>query len=279
MDTDNQWITRGLGVAIAAFLLVGFQAQAGRKVTVQLVARPTQAAAVTGWSAHLDTAAQNAIAASGKPLVTGQTRATWIGINFSKHHIVPQTYLQVIAGLSINADAGTPELRTRLVTAIRGIAAGAAGGPPAAWNLGPVVWAPINLFEGPTGSYRSDDPKEGSENVKPKSFDNTRWTRLQAIKTALTGLGSINGEVFETNTDKLNQMQRGGKTGFQLLVEAVEGLAALAEAAPVPVQPFVETDWVDAQNKQINLSNLIGFRNSEVQVSLLDAKRNAYHLR
>lgn len=277
MDTNKQWITRGLGMAVAAFLLVGSQAWAGSKVTVRLVARPAQAAAVNGWSGYLDTAAQNAL--NGKQLAPGQTRANWIGINFSKHHIVPQTHLQVIAGLAIHADAGTPELRTRLVTAIRAISAGAAGGPPAAWNLGPVVWAPINLFEGPTGSYRSDDPKDGGERTKPKSFDSTRWTRLQAVNTAITGLGSINGDVFETNTDSLNKMKPGGKTGFQLLVEAVEGLAALVEAGAVSVHPFAETDWVDAQSKAINLSNLIAYNNSLVQVSILDAKRNAYRLK
>jgi hypothetical protein len=253
-----------------SLLLAANTAFAG-KVTVPIGARPAQPAAVDGWSGEVTAAAHTAL--TGKTMAAGDTEAQWIGINFSKHHILPQTYLQVVAGLSVEAQAGNADLRTRLVAAICRLAAGNAGGPPAAWSLGPVAWSPVNLFEGPTGFYRSDDPGEGGETSKPKSFDATRWQKLQTLKGAVDNLGAIAGAQFETSTDKLNKQQTGGKTGFQKLVEAFE---ALDNAV---VRPFTNTDWVSGAGGPFNVADLIVFRDSKVAVAISPSKKNGYKLK
>lgn len=256
-------------------VLTASAVQAG-KVTVKIVSRPAQAAAVAGWSQQLTVDATAAL--TGKPLAPGVTVPIWIGVNFAKHHIIPQTYLQAAAGLALLSDAGTQALRDRLVTSIRAISAGPAGGPPLAWNLGPVVWAPINLFEGPDGFYREDDPGEGGETKKPKSFDQARWALLQTALTSLTTGGKMAPSVYTTSTDYLNKMQKGGKTGFTMIVEAFEGLATYQRGQP-GVSPFARTDWIDRSNQTINLDNLIVYVNSQVVARLAQARKQAYHLR
>lgn len=273
--TSPSLTRRALAVGLA-LCLVASPALAA-KITIPIVARPAQPAAVAGWSGNLTTLAQNATNVPPNPLPGAQVPA-WIGINFSKHHIIAQTNLQVVAALAINAQAGNQGMRDRLVAAIRTISAGAAGGPPAAWNLGPVVWAQVNLFEGPTGFYRSDDPGEGNETTRPRSFDQTRWTRLQ---TAMQAIGNVrtggSSSSFETSTDALNQQQTGGKTGFQKIVEAFEALAAFP--AHGTVSPFAAPDWVDNGNNAIQLSSLVVYNQSQIQIALAQAKKNAYRVK
>lgn len=260
-------------IIISAFSLTA--AQAG-KVTIKIVPRPAQAAAVAGWSPQLTVDVAAALA--GKALAPGVTNATWTGRNFAKHHIIPQTYLQAVAGLALLSDVGNPNLRDRLVTAIRAISAGVAGGPPAPWNLGPVVWAPINLFEGPDGYYRDDDPGEGGEKKRPRSFPLARWNLLQTALTSLNDGGKMTAQAYTSTTGHLNKMQKGGKTRFAMIVEAFEGLASYQGGQP-GVSPFDRTDWVDTSNNHIVVADLIVYLNSEVVARLARAKKNAYHLR
>lgn len=263
-----------ISAAVMSTLAVTF-AQA-EKVTVKVLPRPVQAAAVAGWSPQLtkDVAA----ALKGKALAAGVTKATWTGRNFAKHHIIPQTYLQAAAGLALLNTVGDQSLRDRLVAALRTIAAGAAGGPPAAWNLGPVVWAPINLFEGPDGYYRSDDPGEGGEKKRPRSFDQTRWKLLQAALTALENAGRMTAQAYTSSTDNLNKMQKGGKTRFAMIVEAFEALASF-QAGKAGVSPFARADWVDGSGKALVVADLIAYMNSEVVAKLSSARKQAYQLR
>lgn len=263
-------------VLIALILLMSAAAAHAGKITIQIVARPAQAAAVAGWSAQLEADAGTALA--GEEMAPGVTVPIWIGVNFAKHHIIPQTYLQAVAGLAITSTAGNQGQRDRLVTAIRTISAGPAGGPPGQWNLGPVVWAPINLFEGPDGFYRSDDPGEGGETKKPKSFDELRWSLLQNALKSLTNGGIMAPKSYTTSTDYLNKMQKGGKTGFEIIVEAFEALAAYRGGQP-DVSPFSITDWVGQGNRPINLKDLIVYVNSLVVARLSQKMKNAYHLR
>ncbi|WP_299860400.1 hypothetical protein [uncultured Hoeflea sp.] len=263
-------------VLVALILLMSAAAAHAGKITIQIVARPAQAAAVAGWSAQLEADAGAALA--GKEMAPGVTVPIWIGVNFAKHHIIPQTYLQAVAGLAITSTAGNQGQRDRLVTAIRTISAGPAGGPPGQWNLGPVVWAPINLFEGPDGFYRSDDPGEGGETKKPKTFDQLRWSLLQDALKSLTNGGIMAPKSYTTTTDYLNKMQKGGKTGFEIIVEAFEALAAY-RGGQAGVSPFSTTDWVGQGNRPIDLEDLIVYVNNLVVARLSQKMKNAYHLR
>jgi hypothetical protein len=270
-------------LTLACLLLVASATTllANTKVSIPIAPRPAQAAAVAGWSANLTgLVAPPGGVLGGKVLAAGVTSASWIGINFAKHHIVPQTYLQVVAGLAINTSAGTDALRSRLTTAIKAIAAGAAGGPPNAWNLGPVVWAPVNLFEGPTGFLRSDDPGDGPEPNKPKSFDASRWKLLLTATAAVDGVKEkLSDTSFDTSTDSLNKQQSGGKTGFQKIVEAFEALATYVKTNNPTVSPFAAADWVNNAGTAINLADLIGYSNSQVVAVLVNAKKGAYQLK
>ncbi|MEM5473938.1 hypothetical protein WNZ14_19605 [Hoeflea sp. AS60] len=276
--TSLQFLYRLLLPMISAAVISALAVTAAQaeKVTVKIVPRPAQAAAVTGWSPQLNT--DVAAALTGKALAAGVTNATWTGRNFAKHHIIPQTYLQAAAGLALLNTVGDQSLRDRLVAAIRTISAGAAGGPPAAWNLGPVVWAPINLFEGPDGFYRSDDPGEGGEKTRPRSFDQTRWTLLQTALKSLENAGKMTAQAYTSSTDYLNKMQKGGKTGFGIIVEAFEGLANF-QGGQAGVSAFARTDWVDNSSNTFVVADLIVYLNSQVVAQLSGAKKNAYHLR
>ncbi len=263
-------------ISAAVMSALAVTAAQAEKVTVKIVPRPAQAAAVAGWSPQLTTDVTAAL--TGKALAAGVTNATWTGRNFAKHHIIPQTFLQAAAGLALLNTVGDQSLRDRLVAAIQTIAAGAAGGPPAAWNLGPVVWAPINLFEGPDGYYRSDDPGEGGEKTRPRSFDQTRWKLLQTALTALENAGSMTAQAYTSSTDNLNKMQKGGKTGFGMIVEAFEALANFQAGQP-GVSALARTDWVDNSGNGFVVADLIVYMNSEVVAQLSGARKQAYHLR
>ena len=46
-------------------------------------------------------------------------------------------------------------------------------------------WVGFNLFAGPSGNLRTDDPRDGREVVKPHSFGQTQWDSLSAVKAAI----------------------------------------------------------------------------------------------
>ena len=136
-----------------------------------------------------------------------------------------------------------------------------------------MVWAPVNLFEGLVGYYRSDDPHDAAEPNKPKSMDNARWTALQNVNAALLAVGQLSsdGTRFVLNAKKLN-----AQGGLHTLSTRLTELAAQTTAAPLP---FTASDWVDNAGKAVQLSDLVVYNNNAIVAALNPAKKSAYQLR
>lgn len=229
-------------------------------INLPIAARPAQPAAIV-WSAHIQTAADVALRAKnllGQPVPNTNT---WIGTNFSRHHIIPQTSLQALYQLTqtSNTDVTNDSTKQAITTALKKI-------QPAGYNvvaLGGVVWAPVNLFEGPTGFFRSDDPGSAPEPNKPKSFDNTRWLTLKKVLGTLDAVGALSNDssTFVVDAKKLNA--QGGLTAIR---DALAEMAQLVTDQRFAVQPLAETDWIDNNSKAIDLADLIRFNNTTIVV-------------
>jgi hypothetical protein len=227
------------------------------------------------WSAELLNAANAALAAKNPPAAAMPSGTAWIGTNFSRHHVIPQQYLQALVGLSQAADsdiADTDANKLALQGALRKIRY-----PSAAPLLTGLVWAPVNLFEGPVGFLRSDEPGNDFELNKPRSFDEKRWNALRNVVDVMTVLEFSNqGSEFTVSAQTLN-----AKGGLAKLTAAVVDLAKYTQENPVPIHRFANADWVDGRSlSAINLQDLVGFSNSLIVTdSLVASKKNAYRLK
>lgn len=269
----------GLGIALLSLSsLFSAPSYADGKITgridLAITDRPAMPAAIV-WSLNIQNAADAALAAKNPPGVAAPNSAAWIGVNFSRHHIIPQKYLQALYQMTLapDQDIKNDDDKKQLVRSLEYIQA--AGYPALA--TGSVVWAPVNLFEGPTGVYRRDDPGSKPELKKPKSFDETRWAALQKVVTALEKVGRLNanGDRFEIDAKKLNK-----DAGFVDLVSAVTALARLTRDTHPNPQAFLNTDWIDKESKALNLGNLIGFFNNAILTNqIIESRKSVYSLK
>ena len=157
-----------------------------------------------------------------------------------------------------------------MVTALTTLHARGAG---TGLTRGRVVWAPVNLFEGLVGYYRSDDPHDAAESSKPKSMTSTRWSALQNVNAALLAVGqlSADGTRFVLNAKKLN-----AQGGLHTLSTRLTALAAQTTASPLP---FTASDWVNNAGKAVQLTDLVVYRDSTIVTAINQAKSRAYQLK
>lgn len=241
-------------------------------ISLPIAARPAAPASIT-WSGSLLTQAEAALNAKKiPPNNVAPTVQTWIGPNFSLHHTLPQTSMQALYQITqtSTSDISNDSDKQAIVSALSTLQAAGAG---TGLTLGRVVWAPVNLFEGLVGYYRSDDPHDAAEPNKPKSMDNARWTALQNVNAALLAVGQLSsdGTRFVLNAKKLN-----AQGGLHTLSTRLTELAAQTTAAPLP---FTASDWVDNAGKAVLLSDLVVYNNSAIVAALNPAKKSAYQLK
>lgn len=261
-------IFRSLLLFAASFALLDHSAHAACKtsgqINLRIDSRPSKPDSI-GWSGALAAAADTALHARA-PNATATNIDNWIGVNFARHHVLPQTWMQALVKITEadNNDVCDRAIQQNILSSLKAIQVG--GREPL---LTGVAWAPINLFEGPNKDLRSDDPDEGPEPVKPASFDATRWSRLDAVKQQLKKLGAPNGQYFVLKADVLNA--QGG------LRDLATALSELAKLAPQPnPQPFLASDWVSTSDTRqaINFADLIGYYNNQVNyTSMVSARK------
>jgi hypothetical protein len=251
------------------------------QINLPIERRPSIATSII-WSQTIKDGALAALTAK-TPTGTAAPKPTavdtWLGTNFARHHMIPQTSLQALYQLS---QTGTDDVsdnadKQSLLKSLKTIQA--TGYPGVA--LGGVVWAPVNLFEGPTRFYRADDPADAPEPNRPKSVDNDRWLALQGVVGALNKIGVLNaaGDKFVVNAKVLN-----AQGGLKELASAMKKLAdyVTEHVAKSTVQAFLNTDWSDLRNgkRPLNLQDLVGYYDSKIVTdSILTARKAAYQLK
>lgn len=241
-------------------------------ISLPIGPRPTVPASIN-WSGSLLTQAEVALNAKKiPPNNVAPTVQTWIGPNFSLHHTLPQTSMQALYQITQTAtsDISNDSDKQAIVSALATLQASGLG---SGLTLGRVVWAPVNLFEGLVGYYRSDDPHDAAEPNKPKSLDNARWTALQNVNAALLAVGQLSsdGTRFVLNAKKLN-----AQGGLHTLSTRLTELAAHTTAAPLP---FTASDWVNTAGKAVQLTDLVVYNNSAIVAALNPARKSAYQLK
>ncbi len=66
-----------------------------------------------------------------------------------------------------------------------------------------MTWVAPNLFQGPSGNYRIDDPKSERESVKPQSFPQTVWNALHQAGDRIDKASSwLGGNGYRIRTEK-----------------------------------------------------------------------------
>jgi hypothetical protein len=242
---------------------------------LQIVARTAPPASI-GWSAGLTASAYAALAAApnGAALQEDQKKV-WIGTNFARHHVIPQRYMQTLWQLSRLDTSKCAVLdgdRALIAAALKKMQAVTTQA-----DVGAVIWAPANLFEGPTGTLRGDDPASEIETVRPRSFDVARWTALKNVMAALQKIGALDttGTWFVIR-DIRDLTSPGGLHTLALAIDAI----ATATADVRQPQPFSNTDWVDSNGQAIALRDLISYLNNRIVTDkTASGKVHAYRLR
>jgi hypothetical protein len=269
-------LQRGL-FTLALVLASGSIFAAGKTtgdIQLPIQARPDMPAGIV-WSPALLNSATLTLAAKNLPNHALPNTNAWVGVNFSRHHIISQAYLQALVDISQAKDADIPDADTnkqKLTAALNKIRL-----PGGAALLTTVVWAPVNLFEGPTGFLRADDPESGFEGNKPASFDWNRWNALMGVIAALNNVDARNsGDTILVSAKKLN-----AQGGLGKLADAVSVLAEYADQNHPTVQAFLNTDWVDTTNAgTLDLQNLVGYYNNDIVTNApLQSKKSAYRLK
>jgi len=245
--------------------------------TLPIAARPTMPTAYA-WSAALGNAAGTMLRAQQQPppTITAAEITQWTGVNFSRHHIIPQTYLQALVQLSGSAALSSCDAvkadRLVIASALQAIKHPAAGAP----LLTAVAWAPVNLFEGPVSFLRGDDPGSMPEASRPKSFDQPRWAALKAVVAGMDQLGAMSqdGTAFVVTDKKL--LTPGGS--YHAIAVALQALAKLAQ--PAQAAAYANADWVDNNRQAINLKDIVGYIDSRIVITTpLQNKEHAYSLK
>lgn len=162
--------------------------------------------------------------------------------SFSLHHIIPYCYPMFLGYLIERAtalggvDAWTREslntLRTRLLFAAEGQQS-----VPSKYG-----WLCANLFEGPSGNFRLDDPRDNPddqrEQVRPQGFDRDLWAQVHALGAALQQVGSRTAgpDGYNIRVDTPLRV-----AGFKSILRVALALAARNKQL---FYPFHHSDWV-----------------------------------
>jgi hypothetical protein len=184
------------------------------------------------------------------------------GGNFTLHHIIPYRYpffigfvfeqlIRTFPAWSTVPGGSGKELRRRMlavynrlvphnaVTDTTLFALNAAGDRAPNLRVGHhFAWMGVNLFVGPSGAWRMDDPHEGEETIKPQSFDAGRWGALHALKRFLDTYAYEFNDAAKTVTTIEIVLEEGNFVSS--LLGHLEGLAGYGRDA----HPFTPTDWI-----------------------------------
>ncbi|MCY1073815.1 hypothetical protein [Archangium lansingense] len=160
----------------------------------------------------------------------------------SNHHILSQRYMQLI--FRIKEFKGEADYFRRFTNINAMTWKNTATNKLAEW-----VWTPYNLFQGPTGQYRTDDPKSGIEQTKPHGLDGARWVALKMLAYTL---------FKHVKEDKLLKILAGEKVKFEVTDELHAELNrwlqafhdAITEAhGNYAAYGFAGADWAQANGR------------------------------
>lgn len=119
--------------------------------------------------------------------------------NFTLHHIAPYRYACLVGLVLIKlheetvGTAGYNAVKSSTDSFVRRLLADESAGMdlagfaaanqarPRQLAITRFGWMGPNLFMGPEGSWRLDDPKHGPETLKPRSLNKVRWDALQSL--------------------------------------------------------------------------------------------------
>ncbi len=99
------------------------------------------------------------------------------------------------------------------------------------------AWMGVNLFIGPSGTWRLDDPKSSEETQRPQSFDVERWAAVHALKTFVDAFAEFDDNAHTVTTVKLDSESAGFLTGLLARLNALRSCGKDAH-------PFTYDDWV-----------------------------------
>lgn len=134
------------------------------------------------------------------------------------------------------------------------------------------AWMGCNLFVGPSGTWRIDDPHDGPEELKPQSFDAKRWEALFTLYRFIeTYVYAFDDTAHTASTVELVVEEGGFVEGFLLKLEA---LAASGRDA----HPFTPDDWIilDSDHAKWAIAQGMlsrsaeGLKNSHVRQAFMD---------
>lgn len=98
--------------------------------------------------------------------------------------------------------------------------------------IGAISWLEYNIFKGPRGLSRSDDPSQLGEKVKPASFPKARWEKLDSLlkmystigkKSAATKGDTLNYTITYTQAKSIAQAFLNTVSGSTLSHQTVVG--------------------------------------------------------
>lgn len=106
------------------------------------------------------------------------------------------------------------------------------------------AWMGCNLFAGPSGTWRLDDPGSAPEPQKPQSFCGSIWENMHAVARLIDGMviaWEKGGDDDDDESDSTTRVQT-----IQITLGMVESF--LAKLLPLIAQhdahPFEPKDWV-----------------------------------
>ena len=100
------------------------------------------------------------------------------------------------------------------------------------------AWMGANLFVGPSGSWRLDDPHTDIEPTRPQSFDDGRWNALHALKRYIdTYAYDFDDTAKEVSTIQIVLEEGQFVSGLMERLEALTGYGRDAH-------PFTPSDWI-----------------------------------
>lgn len=101
--------------------------------------------------------------------------------------------------------------------------------------IGEIAWLQYNIFKGPRGLSRADDPSQLAESEKPASFPKERWENLASLLNMYSGIG------------KKSAATRGQRINFEVDYVKAKAIAQffLNKINPnTPAHQTVVGDWV-----------------------------------
>lgn len=174
------------------------------------------------------------------------------GVSYTLHHILPYRYMCFIGYLAeiyrdqlLNVpqqdQAGWPENRQDDVS--KKVALLFATVCPFGGQQQDVrtrfAWMAANLFQGPSGNYRIDDPGSEREQTKPHSLTISVWTALGQLETALdvkvTAWGSGANNTYTATTKKWT---------VGSYIDLLKHTDSLIQRGHGNALGFTDTDWI-----------------------------------